>query len=187
MGVGAKYEPFELMPDVKVEPVIDDEEMETDFASSLMKESKLNIFPVPNAKKKVDDKEWKNNILNSLYGDEPDDYVDNDDGDDDSKDVDYKQEEREEKSKKPKNQKKKKEKNIECAECDKKFSSKDILQNHMFKKHSNQQILKCEHCPKTFTRIGDKNAHEQTHTRPFKCDQCGASFGRKSNLDGHMR
>ena len=47
--------------------------------------------------------------------------------------------------------------------------------------------MKCEHCPKTFTRLGDKNAHEQTHTRPFKCDQCGASFGRKSNLDGHMR
>ena len=189
MGFGAKYEPFELMPDVKIEPVYDDEEMETDFASTLMEESKVNIFPVSNSRNKIDNKDWKNNILSRLYEDEADDYVDNDnDIDEDSKDIDYKQEPKEKLAKlKPKKHKKKKEKNFDCAECDKKFSSKDILYNHMYKKHSNPLIMKCEHCPKTFTRLGDKNAHEQIHTRPFKCDQCGASFGRKSNLDGHMR
>ena len=29
--------------------------------------------------------------------------------------------------------------------------------------------------------------YSQLHTKPFKCDECDASFGRKSNLIGHQR
>ena len=85
--------------------------------------------------------------------------------------------------------KKSKEKKFDCSDCDRKFSSKVLLDNHVKKRHSGtENTVKCEHCPKTFSTNWEKNKHEQVfHIKPFKCDQCGASFGRKANLDGHVR
>ena len=52
---------------------------------------------------------------------------------------------------------------------------------------SEEGELKCKHCPKVFLRPGLRRVHEQLHTKPFKCTECDASFGRKSNLVGHQR
>jgi KRAB domain-containing zinc finger protein len=47
--------------------------------------------------------------------------------------------------------------------------------------------LRCKFCPKTFTKLAAKRAHEGFHTKPHKCAECDAAFGRRSNLIGHMR
>ena len=158
---GTKYETFELTSDVKIEPVYDQLE-EKEIKGNL-----VSIVPI-----KKDDE-----CHNYVYSDDNDNY---DDDDNDTKDVDFKEEKTAKKSKSKSDNK------VDCPDCDKKFSTEDILENHRLKKHSST-LLKCEFCPKTFKRMSVKNDHEKSHTRPFKCSYCGKGFGRKFDLDGHVR
>ena len=72
-----------------------------------------------------------------------------------------------------------------CSLCNKSFKKKTSFDDHMTK-HTGER-LKCKFCPKLFDRPGLRRVHEQLHTKPFKCNECDASFGRKSNLVGHQR
>jgi len=75
--------------------------------------------------------------------------------------------------------------NWTCSHCSKKFTREQKYQDHL-SVHTGEG-LKCKFCPKVFERPGLRRVHEQLHTKPFKCDSCDASFGRKSNLIGHQR
>lgn len=74
---------------------------------------------------------------------------------------------------------------FKCTICKKSYSKKQRFDDHM-SKHTGEK-LKCKFCPKLFDRPGLRRVHEQLHTKPFKCTECDASFGRKSNLVGHQR
>lgn len=49
--------------------------------------------------------------------------------------------------------------------------------------------FRCEHCPKTFTRLYNLKSHLVVHaqTMPFSCDICSRAFARKSDAKRHMR
>lgn len=49
--------------------------------------------------------------------------------------------------------------------------------------------FRCEHCPKTFTRLYNLKSHLVVHARTmaFSCDICSRSFARKSDAKRHMR
>ena len=133
--------------------------------------------------------QWKDDVLNSLYK-ENTEFAENYESW--IEDENYEEEEDYEGEKnysKPrrKGPKAKKSNTFDCSQCSKRFNTQLKLENHKFKKHNSSVTLKCEHCPKEFKSLHDKKAHEDTHSRPYKCDECDASFGRKSNLIGHMR
>lgn len=46
-----------------------------------------------------------------------------------------------------------------------------------------------QHCPKTFSQSALRNDHERLHTgeKPFKCEQCDASFRIARQLKIHKR
>jgi len=100
-------------------------------------------------------------------------------------DVDFKDLFKEEKDKKIKSEKEDIEGEFTCELCNKSYNKKQRFDDHM-SKHTGEQ-LKCKYCPKLFDRPGLRRVHEQLHTKPFKCTECDASFGRKSNLIGHQR
>ena len=169
-SMDTKSEPIDLVTDVKIEP----------------HEERIKFSPVSNSKKiEDDDCDEVDDIKDFVFENEVDlknNDVDMDLKDDylleDPTDFDY--------TDTPKIIKSKKIKDIECQECNKKFSSQERLNNHKSKVHSGA-IFKCEHCPRTFTKLGEKNCHENNHTRPFKCDQCDKTFGKNSTLQGHLR
>ena len=186
-NLGAKDEPSSFVAEVKVEPIINEDNAVENYYNYL-KKIKDESSNSNRKRKKADDTEWRQNVISSLYHEENGDAGSS--NDEDYKDDDYNDDQDayyHRKPKKLKTQKKSKLiKNFICEDCDKKFSSQDKLDVHKLRKHTNG-VFKCEHCPKTFTKLGDRGAHEKTHSKPFKCDQCDMSFGRKSNLDGHMR
>ena len=126
--------------------------------------------------------QWRDDLLNSLYK-----YSENDNDDMLMEDENYEEDEEEYSESKKKRPKAKLNKKFNCSDCGKSFNTQLKLKNHEIKKHTQSGNLKCEHCTKSFKTLCDKKAHEDTHTRPFKCDECDATFGRKSNLIGHMR
>ena len=126
--------------------------------------------------------QWRDDLLNSLYK-----YSENDNDDMLMEDENYEEDEEEYSESKKKRPKAKLNKKFNCSDCGKSFNTQLKLKNHEIKKHTQSGNLKCEHCTKSFKTLCDKKAHEDTHLRPFKCDECDATFGRKSNLIGHMR
>ena len=145
-------------------------------------------------RKKKLDSEWRNQVISSLYKEDvEDDEMEDEDFEEDAavEEEDYYSEDLEEEveyERKPKSKPKSGSsgKKYGCKSCSSKFSSQERLDSHVERKHSTER-LKCEHCPKTFSRASDKRVHEEVHSKPYKCDQCEASFGRKSNLIGHLR
>ena len=170
--------------EIKAEPDFDDiEPEEFHFVQSFLKEG-----------------QWRNDSLSSLYKFEGDNDYDEDNEEDEdyaeptTKKTKIKTDEYEEEFLEKKRRKKKKSEvkvkgeALPCDLCGQKFTSQNRLDQHISRRHINGQTdLTCQYCPRTFNKVGDLNHHENTHTKPFKCHICEMSFGRKSNLIGHVR
>lgn len=76
-----------------------------------------------------------------------------------------------------------------CKACGKKYSSKNLLDEHM-NMHTGERPYKCPHCPKDFASKYTLTAHMKIHydrKRPFECKECGKSFFSNQNLTQHVR
>lgn len=76
-----------------------------------------------------------------------------------------------------------------CKVCGKKYSSKNLLDEHM-NMHTGARPYKCPHCPKDFASKYTLTAHMKIHydrKRPFECKECGKSFFSNQNLTQHVR
>lgn len=76
-----------------------------------------------------------------------------------------------------------------CKECGKKYSSKNLLDEHM-NMHTGARPYQCPHCPKDFASKYTLTAHMKIHydrKRPFECKECGKSFFSNQNLTQHVR
>ena len=78
------------------------------------------------------------------------------------------------------------EKLFKCKVCDKKFSRKGNLNQHM-KIHDESKAFKCDVCLKLFAAKSLLKLHYRTHTgeKPFACEICDRKFARKSDLVRH--
>lgn len=77
----------------------------------------------------------------------------------------------------------------ECDVCNKKYSSKNLLDEHL-NMHTGARPHKCLHCDKDFASKYTLSAHQKTHDnrpRPFKCSTCSKSFYSGQNLMQHEK
>ncbi|XP_055622233.1 zinc finger protein 845-like [Toxorhynchites rutilus septentrionalis] len=76
-----------------------------------------------------------------------------------------------------------------CEVCQKKYSSKNLLDDHM-NMHSGRRPFKCDMCPKDFASKYTLAAHLKTHQereRVFSCKECGKGFYSQNNLIQHEK
>lgn len=76
-----------------------------------------------------------------------------------------------------------------CKECNKNYSSKNLLFEHM-NMHTGERPYKCPHCTKDFASKYTLTAHMKIHydrKRPYECKECGKSFFSNQNLTQHER
>lgn len=76
-----------------------------------------------------------------------------------------------------------------CKECNKNYSSKNLLDEHM-NMHTGDRPYKCPHCTKDFASKYTLTAHMKTHyerKRPYECKECNKSFFSNQNLTQHER
>ncbi|XP_026477455.1 zinc finger and SCAN domain-containing protein 12-like [Ctenocephalides felis] len=76
-----------------------------------------------------------------------------------------------------------------CDECGKKYSSRNLLYEHM-NTHTGKRPYQCEQCSKSFASKYTMAAHMKTHTdrpRPYQCSQCTKAFFSQQNLTQHER
>lgn len=76
-----------------------------------------------------------------------------------------------------------------CKECNKNYSSKNLLDEHM-NMHTGERPYKCPHCTKDFASKYTLTAHMKTHyerKRPYECKECNKSFFSNQNLTQHER
>lgn len=76
------------------------------------------------------------------------------------------------------------EKSHMCNECNRRFSCKKLLNDHM-NVHQGKRPHKCTLCPKDFASKYTLSAHMKTHadrTREFNCSTCDMSFFTQANL-----
>lgn len=80
------------------------------------------------------------------------------------------------------------EKPFSCAECNRTFTTNNILQKHR-KTHSSIRPFKCDECTRGFFTSSDLRIHIRSHTgeRRFLCSTCGRQFPRKTHLILHER
>lgn len=81
-----------------------------------------------------------------------------------------------------------------CENCPKKFSTMNNLKRHIAINHSNKdgEVTKnfmCIECGKRFTASDSLRIHMFSHTgeRPYKCEQCDASYVQSGHLKRHVR
>lgn len=82
-----------------------------------------------------------------------------------------------------------KEKTFACPACDKKFTYKCNMKNHLLT-HSEDKPFKCGVCQKGFKRQALLKCHAHVHDpnrSPFKCHICGKGLTRKQYLQQHYR
>ena len=75
-----------------------------------------------------------------------------------------------------------------CDRCDKVFSQKHHLKNHVKVIHDGIRDYKCDSCSKSFPQAKHLQLHVYTvHEghKDFKCDECGKLFSRIQHLNKH--
>lgn len=76
-----------------------------------------------------------------------------------------------------------------CDYCDKHYSLRSGLQNHILWIHMNHKPHQCQWCGKRFFTLGRMTEHSVVHTRErnFECDICGAKLVSKMAAVYHRR
>ena len=82
-------------------------------------------------------------------------------------------------------------KNFVCADCGFSFRSKQELNGHILRKHSNiKKSIPCELCGKLFRHMSNLkshfNIHKQQSERRHKCIECNVTFKSEITLQSHM-
>lgn len=77
---------------------------------------------------------------------------------------------------------------LDCGICQKRFKSSRDLKKHMYK-HTGERPFKCSLCEKTFQHESYVTIHMRQHTgeKPYTCSQCGRSFYSSGSLTSHIR
>ena len=86
-------------------------------------------------------------------------------------------------------QKRKKVTNCLCEICNKSFSSKLTLENHM-KIHNDERTYECDACDKKFVCDSHLRNHKKTHEtdqNSVKCPHCEKTVANLGNLQRHIR
>ena len=75
-----------------------------------------------------------------------------------------------------------------CNECPKVFETPGSLDRHK-RSHSGERPYVCRVCGWGFTTMGNLNQHMAIHqkVKPFKCVYCGKTFARSNVLKAHVR
>lgn len=76
-----------------------------------------------------------------------------------------------------------------CPNCNKCFSSKQSLDNHV-KLHMNDRSFGCDKCEKKFVTKAALQAHSKTHdgsAHTMACQHCDKLFNNASNVQRHIR
>lgn len=80
---------------------------------------------------------------------------------------------------------------IKCSSCFETFSGPSKLMQHAKDFHQDSKPFKCTHleCSRSYQNPKALKVHRKMHLveRPFKCDECHASFHVKANLLSHIR
>ncbi|GFO43858.1 Zinc finger protein 420 [Plakobranchus ocellatus] len=74
---------------------------------------------------------------------------------------------------------------FQCLLCGEELRFKSFMITHV-RRHLNQRLFKCSHCPKSFFARHILRKHEQNHTRPYKCPVCGKGFIRRYMMTKHF-
>ena len=83
---------------------------------------------------------------------------------------------------------------LKCDHCSTRYKRRADLENHILSSHVEVAAsgkLMCEICLKSFTDVKNKRRHtNNVHnkiSRNYECKYCEKSFGRKDNLDKHVK
>ena len=130
------------------------------------------------------------------------DYYDEDDLSEDLEDLEFDNETLMQKKRKPNQKKKGTSKSVQCPKCDKVFSQKVSLKQHLHSvlpcnitkppKKNIQQTYRpsqCPECMKVFTQNVNMKIHLKSIHQGIKvkCEYCSKTASNKSNLKKHIR